>query len=133
MSLPSARTVWHCPLISIFYSTDGKEYGKHYREYALISLDGEKREGADEERAENELLTEQKEDFKGWEYWKKKNKKGLECEVSFRIRGNNVIMTTENLGVSVRNTTTVNEKIGEIYFALTGDQIAITDIRLKNQ
>ncbi len=133
MSLPSARTVWHCPLISIFYSTDGKEYGKDYREYALISLDGEKREGADEERAENELLTEQKEDFKGWEYWKKKNKKGLECEVNFRIRGNNVIMTTENLGVSVRNTTTVNEKIGEIYFALTGDQIAITDIRLKNR
>ncbi|MBQ9505349.1 MAG: HD-GYP domain-containing protein [Lachnospiraceae bacterium] len=131
MSLPSARTVWHCPLISIFYSTDGKEYGKDYREYALISLDGERREGADEERAENELITEQKENFKGWEYWKKKNKKGLECEVSFRIRGNNVIMTTENLGVSVRNTTTVSDKIGNIYFALTGDQIAITDIRIK--
>ena len=132
MSLPSARAVWHCPLISIFYSKDGQEYGADYREYALISLDGEKREGADEDRAENELITEQKEDFRDWEYWKKKNKKGLECEVSFRIRGNRVITTTENLGVSVRNTTTVTDGVRDVYFALTGDQIAITDIRISS-
>ena len=40
-NLPTARLVWHCPFIVLFYSPDLVPEGEDYKEYALIRLDGE--------------------------------------------------------------------------------------------
>ena len=46
-------------------------------------------------------------------------------------RKDNVItIKTENLGIELENTTTIDEDKGRVYAALTGDQVAITDIRI---
>lgn len=130
MSLPSAWTMWHCPLIVLFYSRDKMVYGEGYREYALISLDGEKRDA--EGPAENEFFIERSEDFTGWDLWKEINKKGYESTVTLRRRGRTVTVLTENLGIKVKNITMVNDDPPEIYVALTGDLCALTDIRIRN-
>ncbi|MBO5551906.1 MAG: HD domain-containing protein, partial [Lachnospiraceae bacterium] len=128
MSLPSARTVWHCPLIVIFYSADSIVYGKDYREYALISLDGEKRESDGD--SDNNLEVSRGDGFGGWEAWKAQNKLGYDSEVIIKRKRNRVIVRTENLGISIVNTTIINDGTKELYAALTGDQCALTDIRL---
>ena len=128
MSLPSANLVWHCPYILIFYSADGKVNGEGYREYALIRLDGEKREQY--AGSENRLTTIKTEDFPGWDVWKVTHKRGLECVVSFERVRNRITARTENLGIEITNTTIVNDEVDELYMALTGDQVALTDIRL---
>ena len=46
-------------------------------------------------------------------------------------KGNTVTMSTENQGVVIKNKTIVHEMQGEIYAALTGDETAITDIRIR--
>ena len=128
MSLPSARTVWHCPLIVIFYSADSMVYGEDYREYALISLDGEKRESDGD--SDNRLEVSKGEGFPGWEFWKEKNKKGYDSEVVIKRKRNRIVVSTDNMDIHVRNTTVVNDGTTELYAALTGDQCALTDIRM---
>ncbi|MCR5324391.1 MAG: hypothetical protein K6E85_14125 [Lachnospiraceae bacterium] len=56
------------------------------------------------------------------------SKKGFECEVSFAKKGNKVILYTENMGIAIQNTTTVNERRKTIYAAITRDHCAVTDI-----
>ena len=41
-------------------------------------------------------------------------------------------MTTENMGISLSSVTTVKDEVDELYVALTGDQIALTNIRLAH-
>ncbi|OON86987.1 hypothetical protein BXO88_05440 [Oribacterium sp. C9] len=41
------------------------------------------------------------------------------------------IIKTENLGISIESTTTIKEETEKVYAALTGDRIALTDIRLE--
>ncbi len=129
MSLPTARLVWHTAFIDLFYSVDKKPFGEDYREYALIRLDGENWEA--EGTAENKLIVNMSEDFKGWDEWKEANKKGFDCTVSFKRDDNKIITTTENLGIGIIVTTTVLDNPFDVYVSLTGDQCAITDIRIN--
>lgn len=128
MSLPGASLVWHCPYIVIYYSDDGSIGGNDYQEFAMIKLNGE--DNDDKEFAINKFSMKKKESFPGWEEWKKANKKGLECEISFARKGNKITMHTENLGIEIVNTTFINSGVEKAYVALTGDQVALTDIRI---
>lgn len=129
LTLPSASLVWHCPYFVIFYSDDKRVRGRGYKEYALIKINGEK-EGLDE-FAKNHFEMKRDDTFPGWNEWNRKNKDGLECRVTFVRKGNEVITRTQNLGVLIENTTEIKEKHDEVYVALTGDQVALTDIRIR--
>lgn len=129
LSLPSASFIWHCPYIVIYSSEDKKVFGEGYREYSLIKINGECT--GEDEKAKNHFSMKKDDDFKGWENWKAINKQGMECSVRFNKRGNKVILMTENLGIHIENETTIPEDSGEVYIALTGDQVALTDIRVR--
>ena len=129
MSLPSANLVWHCPYLLLYTSDDMKVMGRGYKEYALIRLDGEVQGGGD--FADNKTEVEKGEDFTNWESWKKLNRKGFECTVGFAWIKNKLITETVNGGISITNITTVHDKNKKIYVAITGDQVALTDIRIK--
>lgn len=130
MSLPTARLIWHCPFISIFHSADGTMTGEGYREYTLLRLDGENWEG--DGKADCQLSLEKTDNFKDWDDWKRQNKAGIDCIVSFARTGNTITVTTENLGLVVTSTITIQDGMEEIYAALTGDQCALTNIRIIN-
>ncbi len=68
--------------------------------------------------------------FPGWESWKDRNKEGMECSVELVRKGNTITTVTENLGIYIENTTVLNNAPDMVYVALTGDQVALTDIRL---
>jgi hypothetical protein len=70
-------------------------------------------------------------DFDGWDAWKEKNKKGFDCVVTFKRSKNKITIITDNLGISVRNVVEVIEDAKDVYAALTGDQVAITNINIK--
>ncbi|MCR5501493.1 MAG: HD domain-containing protein [Lachnospiraceae bacterium] len=130
MSLPTARLIWHCPYISLFYADDREVYGDGFLEYSMLRLDGENIHGG--ENARNDIHVKQTDDFGGWEAWKKANKDGLDCTVSFKRNGDQLIVTTENLGLSIRNVTTFPEGYPEtVYAAITGDQCVVTNIRIS--
>ncbi len=128
MSLPTANLVWHCPFVILFYSDDQRAYGSNYREFALVRLDGEALPS--DEAAENKLTVEKSDDFMGWDNWKEYNKKGFECSVTVRKRGKRITTITENAGISIKNITTVTDGTKDIYLTLSGDQCALTDIRI---
>ncbi|MBQ4233082.1 MAG: HD domain-containing protein [Lachnospiraceae bacterium] len=128
MSLPSAELVWNCPYIVIYHSNDSDVNGAGYREYALIKLNGEN--DYDDTLADSRFVMNKDDDFKGWDSWKETNKKGMECEVLFKRKGSRITVYTTNLGVTLENTITVNDGMTEIYAALTGDRVALTDIRV---
>ena len=129
MSLPTASLVWHCAYVVLFWSKDGKVNGEGYVEYALIRLDGEYWDT--DKGVGNKLVVNTHDDFEGWDHWKQYNKKGLDCKVSFSLKGNEITSTTENLGLYIKNTTTFTSMPEKVYVALTGDQCAITNIRVK--
>jgi hypothetical protein len=129
MSLPSASLVWHCPYILLFYSDDGRVDGENYKKYAEVKLYGEN-DGSNE-YAVNSISVKKNEGFPGWDKWKEANKAGIECEVTIRHKEGRIILKTRNLGIEVENITTINNYTGEVYVALTGDQVAITDIRVR--
>ena len=129
MSLPTARLIWHCPFIDLFYSDDRKIEGVNYREFALIRLDGESWETDD--KADNKMMYSLTPEFKGWDNWKERNKQGLECTVTFEKNGDTIIVTGELGGVVIRSTTTINDDVNIVYAALTGDQCALTNIRIQ--
>nr|MCR5775160.1 HD domain-containing protein [Lachnospiraceae bacterium] len=129
MSLPGASLVWHCPYIVIYSSDDGRVQGENYREYALIKLNGENY--VTDEFATNSFKMKKKEGFSGWDAWKEANRRGMECEIFIEKSRNKILLKTENLGISIENTTTIRTEVPQIYAAITGDQVALTDIRLK--
>ena len=129
MSLPMASLIWHCPYVVLYYSADGAVGGEDYREYALIKLNGES-SGADES-AQTRFKLKKKDDFPGWDAWKSINKKGFEYEVSFEKRGDRIILRADNLGIGIESITTVAACPDTVYVALTGDQVALTDIRIR--
>ncbi len=130
MSLPTARLIWHCPFIVFFTSRDGRVEGENYIERAVVRLDGEC--WTPDNSVRNQLLVSQQVDFEGWNAWKDKNKAGYDCVVTFERTKNEMIMTTENLGIQIRDTIAVDAH-KEIYVALSGDQCALTDIRISNK
>ena len=130
-SLPAARLIWHCPYISFFYSDDKKHRGENFKEYVLVRIDGENWEG--NSLADNSILINKTDAFESWLSWKEMNRKGFDCSVDIRRKGNKIILTTENGGIAIRSITTIKEMPPEIYVAITGDQCAITNIRIKGQ
>ncbi len=40
-------------------------------------------------------------------------------------------MQTENLGIALKSSTTIVDDIENVYIALTGDRVAISDIHVK--
>ncbi len=128
-SLPTARLVWHCAYLNIFTSENGLVYGPEYKDFMLMRLDGECWEG--DPGCVVTPLVNRNDDFAGWDAWKQFNKKGYDCTVTFERHDNEIIVRTENAGISLKNTVTINDGSEQIYVALTGDQCAITNIRIK--
>ena len=128
-TLPTARLVWHCPFINLFYSDDKVPFSENYHEYALVRLDGESWEIGD--YASNKASVKIDEAFKDWEGWKQAEKEGFDVKVEFRIRDNKITITTRNQGIFVRNVTKLLEHPKEVYVSLTGDQVALTNIRIR--
>ena len=129
MSLPGASLVWHCPYIVLFYSEDGKVGGRNYREYGLIKLYGEN-EG-DTEFAYNSITMKRTDEFPGWDAWKTAGKQGMDCKVALRRKNDRIVLKTKNLGIEIENITDVTDDLDKVFVALTGNQVAITDIRVK--
>ena len=128
-SLPTARLVWHCPYVSLYTSKDGMVNGEGYREFLLLRLDGESWDS--DTHATNEILINHTQQFPGWNAWKDTIKQGIDWGVLIRYDGNCVVMETENLGISIFNKTTIKDKVDDLYIAVTGDQCAITNIRVS--
>ena len=130
MSLPTSRLVWHCPSISLFTGLDGHVKGEGYRELCLIRMDGESWEADDD--VDNSIVTNKTDDFEGWESWKANNKKGLDCSILINRKNNRIVVTTENCGIQIKNFVTINdESVEKVYVSLTGDQCALTNIKIK--
>ena len=129
-SLPTARLIWHCPFITLFTSEDGSADGAGFREFLLLRLDGENWES--DKHAENEVHIDHTRDFPGWNVWKETNKSGMDCTVKIRRDGNRVTMETNNLGIAIDSTTTIMDNVSKLFVALTGDQCALTNIRITN-
>ncbi len=127
--LPAARLVWHCPFVNVFYSDDGTVYGPNYRDYSLMRLDGECWEG--DPNCSINLFSNKNDDFKGWDLWKQYIKDGFDCTVSFERKENIVTVRTENAGIYIKNTSEIKGDQKKLYVALTGDQCALTNIRIN--
>ena len=106
----------------------GQLDGDNFREFFLLKLDGENWES--EEQVENNVSVEQTREFTDWDDWMEKNKQGLDVTVTVRREDNKIFMRTENLGIAVYSTTTILDDTKDVYLALTGDQCALTNIRL---
>ena len=128
-SLPTARLVWHCPYIDIFASEDGAVGGSTYHDIAFMRFDGEFWASDPDCRAEVNVI--KKDEFGGWEAWKKFNREGYDTTVKFRVEGSNITIITENAGIAIENTAVLNYSDKTIYAAVTGDQCAITNIRIS--
>ena len=128
-SLPTANLLWHCAYILIYSSENGKLTGTKYKELACIRLDGE--DATNNGVTENNLTVHKNDEFISWDEWKQINKTGFECDVIFKRRKNKIILITENQGISIKNVTTLPSDKENIYVALTGDQCALTDIRIR--
>jgi hypothetical protein len=129
MSLPTARLIWHCPFICLFYSDDIKVNGEGYREFVVVRLDGENWE--ENQQAKNTMLINKNDDFNGWEAWKALNKAGMDCKIELHRDGNKITVFTENSGIAIKSITTIKADAPEIYVSLTGDQVAITNIHIS--
>ena len=129
MSLPSARLVWHCPSVDIFTSDDGKVHGTNYRDFSLMRIDGESWEY--NKAAENSVIVNKNDSFEGWDEWKKFCKDGFDCTVTFGFRNNTITAITENAGIFVKSVTKIKDGTEKFYISLTGDQVALTNIRVN--
>ena len=127
--LPTARLVWHCAFIDIFCSDDGVVNSGSYRDLAFIRFDGECWECDPD--CHVVLGVSKNEKFKGWDAWKQYNRDGFDSTVTFKVDGNRISVMTENFGISVNNTFTMSNIDKRIFASLTGDQVAITDIRIN--
>lgn len=130
-SLPTARLIWHCPFITLFYSADKRNDNKACKEFALIRLDGENWESGND--SETKLLVSKNDDFEGWDAWKERNKNGMDCSVTFKREGKQITVFTENSGIAIKCVTTIKGDYPEVYTALTGDQCAITGIKVERE
>ncbi len=128
MSLPTARLVWHCPFAYLFTSADGTPGGEKYRELTVLRLDGEGWE--EDDNADNKVYVSKLDSFTDWNDWKARNKEGLDCELTYHTEKGKVIIETEFCGLSIKSVTTCEDKIKDFYTALTGDQCAVTNIRI---
>jgi len=127
-SLPTARLIWHCPYIELFYSDDKLVNGRNFHQFALIRLDGEAWDTHD--GVESKTFVNKADEFEGWDYWKENNRKGFDATVTFKRNKNKFTVMTENFGISINSTVTIIDEVPDVYVALTGDQVAISNIRI---
>ena len=127
-SLPTARLVWHCPYVDIFSSDDGKVGGENYRDLAFTRFDGECWEL--DPKCDVVFKVFKNDSFEDWDSWKKLNHEGYDAEVTFKVEGNRITLITENGGITVYSTAVVYGASKKIYAAITGDQVAITNLRI---
>ena len=80
----------------------------------------------------DKIIVNKSDEFSGWDDWRAFNRKGFESTVRFEKQDNTVTAYTENNGILIKNIMKVNGKADIIYMALTGDQVALTNIRLKD-
>ncbi len=128
-SLATARLIWHCPYIKLFYYDENLPQGKNYKEIVLIRIDGENWE--DNKYADNSISISQNENFEGWSAWKALNKTGFDCHFSIKQSGNKITVYTENGGIAIKSTSLLKETPKQIFAALTGDQCVITNIKIQ--
>ena len=128
-SLPTSRLIWHCPFISVYTSYDGQVGGPGYREFALVRFDGENLDS--DSHAKNDNFINRTADFEGWNAWKEHFRNGMECEVTILKDENVYTIMTENLGIVIKITTTVYDETEHVYAAITGDQCAVSNIRIS--
>ncbi len=128
MSLPGASLIWHCPYIVLFTSDDGRVGGANYQEYQMVKLNGE--DDGNDKPCRNRFLMKKLPEFPGWDRWKEINKEGMECVVSVERKGNQITIQSVNLGISVESISTGIPAGSKVYIAFTGDQVALTDIRI---
>ncbi len=129
MSLPASRRVWHCPIICLFTSDDGKINGNNYREILAVRLDGES--WCENKEIQNTTSASVDESFDNWSIWKQKNKAGIDCKLVLSHQGDIVDLQVENGGLTTVNQTKLPERAEKVYCYFTGDQCAITDIHIK--
>ncbi|MBR5115900.1 MAG: hypothetical protein IK096_02430, partial [Lachnospiraceae bacterium] len=127
-SLPTARLIWHCPYISIFSSLNGQPDGENFREYLILRFDGEV--WSFDDGIVNDVQVEKRADFEGWNVWKDRNKEGYECTVRVQKKDDTITIRTENQGIAISSSSKIRDMSHGINLALTGDQVAITDIRV---
>ncbi|MBR5360738.1 MAG: hypothetical protein IK123_07605, partial [Lachnospiraceae bacterium] len=128
-SLPTARLVWHCPFVLLFTSDDTKVNGKGYRELAFMRFDGEAWE-CDSDCAMERKIS-RGDGFEDWDSWKEYNKNGYDATVTYKVKGDRVTIATDNYGISISTTVIISGITKPIYTAITGDQVAITNIQIK--
>jgi len=128
-SLPTARLVWHCPFIDVFDSDDGTVTGENYRDFTLMRLDGECWEA--DPNCSIKLVVNRTDAFEGWDAWKEFLRKGFDCTVTFERKDNTITVKTENAGIVIRNTSVLKDNADPVYAALSGDQCALTNIRIS--
>lgn len=128
MSLPTARLIWHCAYLLMYVSPDGSIGGNDYKEIACIRLDGENI--TKRPKAIIDLNVRKTADFAGWDEWKKVNKKGFDCEVFFARGRNRIKLYTQNCGISIVCDAQISDDMTDVYVALTGEQCALTEIRV---
>ena len=129
MSLPTARLIWHCPFLSLFSSFNGRFDSPDCRELTLVRLDGESWDT--DKHVYNKLHVTETEEFESWNDWKAKNKEGIECEIRIDRDGDKIHIEAYCAGIHLVNTIIINDEIETVYAALTGDQVAITNIRIS--
>lgn len=127
-SLPSARLIWHLPFVIIYSADDKTIGGENYREFAFIRFDGESWQG--DPCAANRMIVNKKAEFIGWDEWKVGNKQGRDCNLTVIRNGNELTMNTECGGIELTNITTIQGEIPDLYFAFTGDQCVVENIRI---
>ena len=52
-------------------------------------------------------------------------------EINIKKKDSRITVKTTNLGIETESITTVKEDRGKVFAALTGDQVALTDIRVN--
>ena len=130
LSLPNANAVVHCSYILLYSSDDGEVGGNNYVEYICVRTDGD--EATVNGKALNKNLSvHRSENFAGWDTWKEINKRGLEYKVEFERKKNRIAFSTQNAGISIDCTMEVPIGTDNVYVALTGNQVAISNIRVK--
>ena len=107
--------------------------GEGYREYAVVRLDGENWEN--DNHIQSQIIANREDGFEGWDAWKQKNKEGFDCIVRIIRRENKITISTKNFGLSVTSVTILPEEMMNedtpVFAALTGDQCALTNIRIE--
>ena len=129
LSLPTARLLWHCPFVILFYSENGEAGGPGFREFALMRMDGEGWEM--HEGVVSKIVVNKDDDFDDWDTWKAKQKQGVDCSIRISREENRITVITENEGVHLKNVTRIDVDVPKIYAALSGDQCALTGIKVK--